>query len=186
MSRTVLALGAALVTAAGCVWYLPAVADLRAGADRPVSRRTAAVACLTGWTTIAVIAAVLLVARAWWIPCGVAVAGAAVTAGLRAGAVVQRRREERETARHWAELRESSFRDGTAHSRNVFVALLASGLAAATLTAAVALATGPDDGPHWALTIAAPVAVVGLFLTVAIACTHVAHRTPAGHARASR
>ncbi|MGW3497411.1 hypothetical protein [Streptomyces sp. NPDC001020] len=186
MSRTVLALGAAMVTAAGCVWYLPALADLRAGADRPVSRRTAAAACLSGWTTIGLVAALLLVARAWWIPCGVAVAGAAVTVGLRARAAMQHRREVQEAARHWAELRDASPRGGTDRSRHVFAALVAGGLAMAALTAAVALGTGPDDGPHWVLAVAAPAVVVGLFLTAAIACAHGSRRAAAGHARISR
>ncbi|MDR3083079.1 MAG: hypothetical protein LBV60_19530, partial [Streptomyces sp.] len=119
MSRTVLALGAAMVTAAGCVWYLPALADLRAGADRTVSRRTAAVACVSGWTTLGVVAALLLVARVWWIPFGAALVGAAVTAGFRARAIVQRRREAQEAARQWAELRDSSVRDRVDRSRGI-------------------------------------------------------------------
>ncbi|MGN5381968.1 hypothetical protein ACQ4WX_47310 [Streptomyces lasalocidi] len=45
MPQAVLALGATTVTASGCVWYLPARADLRAGADRPVSRRTPRACC---------------------------------------------------------------------------------------------------------------------------------------------
>ncbi|WP_107459401.1 hypothetical protein [Streptomyces colonosanans] len=186
MSRTVLALGAAMVTAAGCVWYLPALADLRAGADRPVSRRTGAAACLSGWITIGAVAALLLVVRAWWIPCGVAVAGAAVTAGVWGRAAVQRRREMQETARHWAELRDGALREGDGPSRLVFVALVACGLAAAAFTAVVALAAGPDDGLHWVLAVAVPAAVVGMFLTAAIAFTHAARRATAGHARPSR
>ncbi|MFD7879561.1 hypothetical protein ACFV5G_36660, partial [Streptomyces sp. NPDC059766] len=69
MAGTVPALGAALLTAAGCVWYVPAVADLRAGADRPVSRRTAAAACLTGWTTLAAVAVLLFAGTAWQAEC---------------------------------------------------------------------------------------------------------------------
>ena len=42
MTHTVLAIGTAALTASGCVWYLPAIADLQAGADRPRSTRTAA------------------------------------------------------------------------------------------------------------------------------------------------
>lgn len=72
MSHPVLALGAAAVTAAGSVWYLPALADLRAGADRPASRRTGAVACLSGWTTAAAVAVLLLLTDNWWAPCAAA------------------------------------------------------------------------------------------------------------------
>ncbi|MEV5987492.1 hypothetical protein AB0L85_21150 [Streptomyces sp. NPDC052051] len=186
MSRTVLALGAALVTAAGCVWYLPALADLRAGADRTVSRRTAAAATVSGWTTLAVVAALLLVTRAWWIPCAAALLGAAVTGGVRARAIVQRRRETRETARQWAELRAGTVRDRVDHSRGVFVVVVACGLAMAALTAVMTLAAGPEDSLHWVLAVAAPAVVVGLFLTAAITCTHVSRRTTTSHARASR
>ncbi|MDT6984662.1 hypothetical protein ACFSUJ_23300 [Streptomyces lusitanus] len=103
MAQPVLALGCALVTAAGCVWYLPALADLRAGAaDRPPSRRTAALACLTGWGTVAALAPALLVAPHWWVPCAVAAAGGTAAAVLRVRAAVRRGRERRETARLWA------------------------------------------------------------------------------------
>ncbi|MCZ9337902.1 hypothetical protein NGM37_08945, partial [Streptomyces sp. TRM76130] len=76
MAHPVLALGLALVTASGCVWYLPALADARAGADRPDSRRGRAAACLTGWTTVAGVAVLLLVTGSWWPPGAAAGAGA--------------------------------------------------------------------------------------------------------------
>ncbi|GAA4953861.1 hypothetical protein GCM10023238_20500 [Streptomyces heliomycini] len=98
MPQPVLALGCAAVTAAGCVWYLPALADLRAGADRPLSRRTAAIACLTGWGSLGTVALVLLVATTWWAPVGVAAAGGTAAAALRAGAAVRRAGEQREAA----------------------------------------------------------------------------------------
>lgn len=108
MSQPVLALGAALLTVSGGVWYVPALADLRAGTDRPLSRRTAATACLSGWSTAGIIAALLMVSEAWWIPCAAAVAGTAVTVGFRIRAAAQHRREAREAARHWAQLGRSA------------------------------------------------------------------------------
>ncbi|GAU67272.1 putative Syd protein [Streptomyces sp. NBRC 110611] len=104
MSPYVLALGVAALTASGCVWYLPALADLRAGDDRPVSLRTAAAGCLTGWATLAALALPLLADAAWWVPCAVAAVGAVATATLRVRARVHRKREaaEQEELRRWA------------------------------------------------------------------------------------
>ncbi|OIK03709.1 hypothetical protein [Streptomyces monashensis] len=50
------------------------------------------------------IAVLLLLAEAWWIPCPAAVAGVLFTACLRIGAAVTRRTESREAARQWGEL----------------------------------------------------------------------------------
>ncbi|MET9849124.1 hypothetical protein [Streptomyces ossamyceticus] len=96
MTHPVPALGTALVAVAGCVWWLPALATVRAGADRPDSLRGTAAACLSGWTTVAGTAVLLLVADPWWAPGAVAAAGAATTAGLRIRAAVRRRSEARE------------------------------------------------------------------------------------------
>ncbi|GAB3166203.1 hypothetical protein [Streptomyces incanus] len=104
MSHPVLALGAAAVTAAGSVWYLPALADLRAGADRPASLRAGAVACLSGWTTAAAVAVLLLLTDGWWPPCAAALAGTTATTALWTRAAVHRRRGAREAARLWAQL----------------------------------------------------------------------------------
>ncbi|MGW3115704.1 hypothetical protein ACWDBW_00895 [Streptomyces sp. NPDC001107] len=136
MAHGVLALGAGLVTAAGCVWYLPALAELRAGADRPDSRRTAAAACLTGWTTLAAVAVLLLADVAWQAVCAIAVAGAAGAAALRIRAAAQHRHEVREIARHWAALDLGLPQHGRSQdlSRYVFAALLACGLVAAVVT----------------------------------------------------
>ncbi|MGW4974402.1 hypothetical protein ACWEP3_31875, partial [Streptomyces albidoflavus] len=49
MSHGVLALGGAALCLSGSVWYVPAWADLRAGPDRPASRRLAATAVLLLW-----------------------------------------------------------------------------------------------------------------------------------------
>ncbi|WP_258308374.1 hypothetical protein [Streptomyces sp. NWU339] len=104
MSHPVLALGAAAVTAAGSVWYVPALVDLRAGADRPASRRAEAVACLSGWSTPAVVAVLLFVTGGWWLPCAAALTGSTVATGLWARAAVHRRRSAHEAARLWAQL----------------------------------------------------------------------------------
>ncbi|MFF7391258.1 hypothetical protein ACFZAE_22785 [Streptomyces scabiei] len=178
MAHTVPATGAALVTAAGCVWYLPALADLRAGADRPVSRRTAAAACLAGWSTAAVVAAVLFAGVVWQTACVVAVAGAAVAAVLRIRAAAQHRQEMREIARHWAPLAPGP--PGHGHSRHAFAALVACGLAAAVATAALLVAADPEDGGDWLMTATAPAAVVGLTLAIAATRTRTARRTMAG------
>ncbi|CCK25696.1 putative secreted protein [Streptomyces davaonensis JCM 4913] len=178
MSRVVLALGVALVTAAGCVWYLPALADVRAGADRPHSRRTGAAACLMGWATPAATAVVLLVSQPWWAPASVAVAGAALTIGLRIRAAVQHRDETREIAAHWAALRHTPPPDRWSHgpSRYTFAALLGGGLVTAVTIAALLLATGPGDGGHWLMAATTSAAVVGVFLAIATTRTHLARK----------
>ncbi|MET9076568.1 hypothetical protein ABZX95_31495 [Streptomyces sp. NPDC004232] len=142
MAQTVLALGATTVTASGCVWYLPALADLRAGPDRPVSRRRAAAACVSGWSTGGVIAVLLLLAEAWWIPCAAAAAGMLLTAGLRIGAAVARRTESRESARHWGELGPVRPSPPPDRSRYVVAVLFGTGLVAATVAAVLRVPGG--------------------------------------------
>lgn len=175
MAQAVLALGAALVTTAGSVWYLPALVDLRSGADRPDSRRTAAAACLSGWATVAVTAVLLLATETWWMPCAIAAAGASVTAGFRIRAAQQRRHETRETIRDWAELRQGPPRVGAHHSRYVLAALMVAGLVAATAAEILLVAAGPAARWDWA-TIAAPAVVVGVFLAVPIGRAAVTRR----------
>ncbi|MBT2411037.1 hypothetical protein J7I94_10750 [Streptomyces sp. ISL-12] len=164
MAHPVLALGLALVTASGCVWYLPALADVRAGADRPDSRRVRAAACLTGWTTVAAVAALLLLTASWWPPCAAAGAGAALTAGLWAHATVRRRREARETVRDWAALTQGPPpAPGPPRPRHLFAASTAS---------AVLLA---GAGRNWtAYTV--PAALTALFLTLAAGWARAARR----------
>ncbi|MER5910321.1 hypothetical protein ABT124_07400 [Streptomyces sp. NPDC001982] len=176
MSHAVLALGVAAVTAAGCVWYLPALADLRAGADRPLSRRSAAAACLSGWATAGLVAVLLLVTESWWIPGATAVAGASGTVGLRISAAARRRREARETARDWAQLHRTPAPARTDRSRNVVAVLAGVGLTTAVVVAFLRLTTAPEDGAHWATAAAAPAMVVGLFLTIAVVHTRTARR----------
>ncbi|GAA0402015.1 hypothetical protein [Streptomyces luteireticuli] len=93
MSHVALALGAAMICAAGCVWYLPALEDLRSGDDRPRSVRTAASACLTGWGTGAALAVLLFAAVPWWALGLTAGTGAAAAAAVSVRARSHRRRE---------------------------------------------------------------------------------------------
>ncbi|MEU5095670.1 hypothetical protein [Streptomyces sp. NPDC020996] len=183
MGRSVLALAAALVLFSGCVWYVPAVADLRAGDDRPASTRTAAAACLTGWAAVAGVAVLLAATAVWWAPAGAAVAGAVATAVLRLRAGVQRRHEARETASQLAALRLGPVTPphGGRGSRGVFAALVGSGLLGGTAVAACLIVAGPGGGRAWTATAAASAAVVALF--VALAVTY-AVRPP--HRRAGR
>ncbi|MFJ8273314.1 hypothetical protein ACIQ8G_24000 [Streptomyces sp. NPDC094154] len=104
MAHAVAALGAAALTTAGSVWYVPALADLRAGADRPESRRISAAACVTGWAGTGALAVLLLIAEAWWTPVAAAVAGTVAATALRLHAAARRRREAREMVRHWGHL----------------------------------------------------------------------------------
>ncbi|MHA7960175.1 hypothetical protein ACX9I7_20705 [Streptomyces sp. L500] len=104
MSNLVLALAAVALTVAGTVWYLPAVAELRTGADRPLSRRVSAAGCLTGWGACAG-AVPLLVAGVPGPATGSAVAAGVTAAGcLYAVGGALRRRELRTAARDWSEL----------------------------------------------------------------------------------
>ncbi|MFH9978683.1 hypothetical protein ACH4ND_05355 [Streptomyces sp. NPDC017179] len=169
MPHAVAALGAAALTTAGSVWYVPALTGLRAGADRPESRRIAAAACVTGWAGAGALAVLLLIAEAWWTPVAAAVAGAAAATALRLHAAAQRRREAREMARHWTHLGHvppPAVPSPT--SRSVMAGVLACGLATAVAVAAWTWHAAPDpaDDPRWA-TAAASAAVMGVFLAAA-------------------
>ncbi|MFI1050733.1 hypothetical protein [Streptomyces griseoruber] len=176
MVQPVAALGAAMVTVSGCVWYLPALVDLRAGADRPDSRRTAAAACLSGWSTTGVIALLLVLAEAWWAPAAAAVTGAAVTAVLRGRAVVQRRREARQAAHDWAELRADPRPAGPGRSRRVVAVLLACGLFTAVTTAALEMAVARERGPDLLSLAVAPTGIVALSVVLAVTYAGLARR----------
>ncbi|WP_320780604.1 hypothetical protein [Streptomyces sp. CRN 30] len=166
MAHPVLALGAALLTAAGCVWYLPALAELRAGADRPDSRRGRAAACLSGWATLAGVAVLLEAADPWWAPGTAAAAGAALTAALWTRAAVRSRHEARETARAWTTLTPGPPPAAPHHPRYVFAALTGIGLAASVSSAL--LLTTAGDGPRPWPALAVPAVLVALSLTAAI------------------
>ncbi|MEU1179888.1 hypothetical protein ABZ464_19960 [Streptomyces sp. NPDC005820] len=185
MVQPVAALGVAMVTVSGCVWYLPALVDLRAGADRPDSRRTAAASCLSGWGTTGVIALLLLLVEMWWAPVAAAVTGAAVTAGLRGRAVVQRRRETRQAAHDWAELRADPRPVGTGRARHVVAVLLACGLCTAATMAALEQAVAGERGAaSWALAVA-PTGIVALSVALAVTYAGLAGRRagPRGYRR---
>ncbi|MDH6710692.1 hypothetical protein P3T27_007442 [Kitasatospora sp. MAA19] len=104
MTHTVLAIGTAALTASGCVWYLPAIADLQAGADRPRSTRTAAAACVLWWAALALAGGLLLAQPDWRPAAQIALAGLVGGAALRVRARSERRGEQRECAVHWAAL----------------------------------------------------------------------------------
>ncbi|SDD75291.1 hypothetical protein [Streptomyces prasinopilosus] len=180
MSQPVLALGTAAVTAAGSVWYLPALADLRAGDDRPASRRTGAVACLSGWSTAAAVAVLLLLSDGWWPPCAAALAGATATAGLWARAAVHRRRGTREAARLWAQLGWSG-PPGRSRGASVVVALVLTGSLLAATAAATAAVVGVlrdhgRDPVPLGTAAAVPLTLVALALAAAVAVALTAAR----------
>ncbi|MER6619415.1 hypothetical protein [Streptomyces sp. NPDC000931] len=174
MPQPVLALGCAVVTAAGSVWYLPALTDLRAGADRPLSRRTAALACLAAWGTLGALAPVLLVATAWWTPAAVAVVGGAAATALRVRAAVRRADEQREAARQWARLPHAPLPADAHRPRGAVAALLVAGPVAGAAAVSV---------PGVIVTV--PALVVGLFLVIAVRHTRMVRRATAsrGHHR---
>ncbi|MFH8345164.1 hypothetical protein [Streptomyces sp. NPDC018045] len=104
MSHATLALGATALFAAGCVWYLPAAAALRAGADRPYSHRITAASCVTFWCTPALVAALLLTPAPWPVLGAVTAAGLLTAAALLAVSRLQRSREQHEETQRWSTL----------------------------------------------------------------------------------
>ncbi|MFI8529677.1 hypothetical protein ACIGMX_05355 [Streptomyces aquilus] len=184
-----LGLGIALVTVSGCVWYLPALADLRAGDDRPRFRRTAAEACLTGWITAGTVALLLLADVIWPVSCAAAAAGAVGTAVLRVRAAAQHRVEAREVARHWSTLEPTPPRHGRSQVRTepAFAALVAAGVVGALIAEALLMAAGPDDGWRRLAATTAPAAVLGVFLILAAVYAHMArHHTTRDRTRPPR
>ncbi|MFI0737309.1 hypothetical protein ACH4PU_04215 [Streptomyces sp. NPDC021100] len=175
MSHAVLALGVVVLCASGCVWYLPAVTDVRAGGDRPRSRRLAAGACLTGWGTTALLAPLLLAGAGWPTIGGVAAAGGAICAALRSRALVERGRERRETDRHWAVLG-GPVPGEPARPRRAFTGWLLVGLAAAVAVFAAVLAGGTTSGARLAGAVVAGAAVTLVFLGLAGVRAHTTAR----------
>ncbi|MFE7615823.1 hypothetical protein [Streptomyces sp. NPDC057496] len=104
MSHGVLAAGVLALLAAGNVWYLPAYVDLRAGQDRPRSRRPAAAAVLTGWGTVTLTLFLLLLPVAPGLAVLPAVAGATAVACLSVRSRLLRARERREEEACWSAL----------------------------------------------------------------------------------
>ncbi|MFJ4435869.1 hypothetical protein [Streptomyces sp. NPDC088923] len=174
MSAVVPGLALAVLTASGCVWYVPALAELRAGANRPVSRRLAALACLSGWGTTG-LAAVLLLTGA-----PLALAGPGVLAGgaLRLAAWVRARREAREDAACWAAL-DAPPPDVRRAPHRAVDAILACGLTLA-VTAATALTWAHERGATGtAPLLATPSALTACTLAAALL-------TPSRRGRAER
>lgn len=104
MSHGVLAVGVVVLLASGNVWYLPAYADLRAGQDRPRSRRPAAAAVLTGWGSAALTLLLLLMPVAPVLAALAAVAGTTAVVSLAVQARLRRGQERREEEAHWSTL----------------------------------------------------------------------------------
>ncbi|MET8810843.1 hypothetical protein ABZW47_02445 [Streptomyces sp. NPDC004549] len=144
MTHTVLSLGVTLMTAAGSAWYVPAYTALCAGADRPTSHRTAATACLTGWATVGGAAVGLLLTEGWWAVAATVVSGAVTTTALQLRAVALRRRESKEAARDWAELRAAPPLPPPHRPRALLVTALC--MAAAMTTGVAALVTAYGVG----------------------------------------
>lgn len=176
MSHAVAALGTGAFAVAGCVWYVPALADLRAGADRPDSRRIAAAACVTGWAGVGAVTVLLLLADGWWAPAVVAVVGAVASATLHLYAAVQRRRETREAARHWTRLGHVPSPAGPGRSRSVVAAVLVCGMVVSVPVAVWQAVSGPGGGAGWAVAAVTSAAVMGVFLVAAGLCARATDR----------
>ncbi|MGW0960499.1 hypothetical protein ACWD4K_16010 [Streptomyces gelaticus] len=104
MSHGVLAVGVVVLLASGNVWYLPAYVDLRAGQDRPRSRRPAAAAVLTGWGSAALTLLLLLMPVAPVLAALAAVAGTTAVVSLAVQARLRRGQEQREEEARWSTL----------------------------------------------------------------------------------
>ncbi|MFF0477748.1 hypothetical protein [Streptomyces sp. NPDC004284] len=185
MTAPVLALGIGAVSASGCVWYVPALVDLRAGADRPVSRRLAAAACVTGWATAATTALLLLLGVPGRPLLAVAAAGAGAAAVLRARAAVRSRREKREDAACWAAL--DSVPPPHGACRHVLFARWAgTGLLVAVAAAFLLLTWGRAYGVSPLVAVAAPTALAASALLAAVLRTGPARVHRPGPARPHR
>ncbi|WAC99217.1 hypothetical protein [Streptomyces sp. NA13] len=164
MSHGVLALGGAALCLSGSVWYVPAWADLRAGPDRPASRRLAATAVLLLWAGASAATAAL----AWAGPR--AALACAVAAGLGAGgtalaARARAVRECREAAAGW-ELLGAPAPDrapdrAPARARRALLGWLLAGLGAALAVGVAARGAGVWPAVSAAGTVALAALVAG-------------------------
>ncbi|GAA2780142.1 hypothetical protein RMN57_05475 [Kitasatospora sp. CM 4170] len=169
MSHTVLAIGTAAITASGCVWYLPAIADLQAGDDRPRSVRTAAAACVLWWAALALAGGLLLAVPAWQPAAQVALAGLVAGVLLRIRAFAQSRAERREDRLRWAMLDAGPVPRGPRPAAVALVGWLLVGLAVSSLGAlSILLAGGGALAPRLAAAAGSAVAVSGAFLLVGL------------------
>ncbi|MFY1676660.1 MULTISPECIES: hypothetical protein [unclassified Streptomyces] len=128
----------AVLFASGCVWYVPALADVRAGADRPPARRVAALACLTGWGTAPALAVLLLAGAVGPALVAVPALSGLACAGLLLRAAFLRRRAAREEAHYWAALLGTpARRPAPARGAGALARWTATGLIAATACTAL-------------------------------------------------
>ncbi|MFJ6621839.1 hypothetical protein ACIQOW_30210 [Kitasatospora sp. NPDC091335] len=169
MNHTVLAIGTAALTASGCVWYLPAIADLQAGADRPRSTRTAAAACVLWWAGLALAGGLLLVVADWRPAAQIALAGLVGGAALRLRALFDRHREVRETAARWEALDAGPAPRSDRPPTLALAGWLVVGAAVASLGAvAILLSGGGAVVPRVALAAVCGVGVALAFLLVGL------------------
>ncbi|MFD0276498.1 hypothetical protein ACFVHB_21690 [Kitasatospora sp. NPDC127111] len=169
MSHTVLAIGTAAVTASGCVWYLPAIADLQAGDDRPRSARTAAAACVVWWAALALAGVLLLAMPAWQPAARIALAGLVAGVVLRWRALRQRRTELREDRLRWAMLDAGPAPRSPHPAARTLLGWLLVGLAISSLGAVSILMSGGGAlAPRLAAAAGSAVAVSGAFLLIGL------------------
>ncbi|MET8702979.1 MULTISPECIES: hypothetical protein [unclassified Kitasatospora] len=169
MSHIVLAIGTAAITASGCVWYLPAIADLQAGEDRPRSARTAAAACVTWWACLALAGGLLLAVPAWQPAAQIALAGLVAGVLLRIRAHLQSRTEQREDTVRWALLDPNPAPLPVRPSPRALLGWLLVGLAVASLGAAsILLSGGGPLAPRLAAAAGSAVAVSTAFLLIGL------------------
>ncbi|WP_436739412.1 hypothetical protein [Streptomyces sp. BBFR102] len=177
MSHGVLALGGAALCLSGSVWYVPAWADLRAGPDRPASRRLAATAVLLLWA-----GALLATALLAWAGARPAL-GCAAAAGLGAGATAlasraRAGREHREAAADWQLLGAPAPAPGPGPARRVLLAWLLPGLCAAVAVGAAARGAGV-----WPAVSAAGAVVLAALVTGGVRVGLLVRRAEPGQAR---
>ncbi|MFE6745152.1 hypothetical protein ACFVGM_04805 [Kitasatospora purpeofusca] len=174
MSHIVLAIGTAALTASGCVWYLPAIADLQAGEDRPRSARTAAAACVTWWACLALAGGLLLAVPAWQPAAQIALAGLVAGVLLRIRSQLQHHAEQREEAERWALLEPlPAPRAPRPQAARALLGWLLVGLAVASLGAAsILLAGGGPLAPRLAAAAGSAVAVCTAFLLLGLGNAH--------------
>ncbi|MGA4858393.1 hypothetical protein ACPCAB_17300 [Streptomyces koyangensis] len=177
MSHGVLALGGAALCLSGSVWYVPAWADLRAGPDRPASRRLAAAAVLLLWAGASAATAALAwagprAALACAVAAGLGAGGTALAARARAG------RERREAAAGWELLGAPAPDPAPARARRALLGWLLGGLGAA-LAAGVAV----RGAGMWPAVSAAGAVVVAALVTGGVRAGLPGRRAVPGQAR---
>ncbi|MEV7601089.1 hypothetical protein AB0O91_27370 [Kitasatospora sp. NPDC089797] len=169
MTHTVLAIGTAALTASGCVWYLPAIADLQAGADRPRSIRTAAAACVLWWAALALAGGLLLALPDWHPAAQVALMGLVGGTALRVRALWDRRGEQRESAARWSALDVGPVPRGGRPAAVALAGWLVVGAAVASLGAvAILLSDGAGLGAKVALATVSGAGVALAFLLMGL------------------